>query len=456
MSDLRELSTEGRVVQPGDEDWDDTRAAWNLIADQRPTAVALVHGAADVAAVVRFAAGRRVSRRSGRLAPAIRQRAIALATFAALLTAGCLLAANADAAQTRAASPRASDAALQRAIEKLASKPEGPPGIAVVVQRGRRKMFDTAGVADVRRKRAIKVSDHMRLASVAKAFSGAVALSLVAEGKLSLADTVGKWLPGLPAAWSAVTLRELLGHTSGIPDFSQTEGFGEALGKSLLVAPAPEALLAFAPARLEFTPGSRYHYSNSDNVIVALIAAAAGHGSYQSELQQRVVEPLGLSGTSLPISATMPRPFVHAYVVDPPKAPEDVSELFAAGWSWASGGVVSTPRDANTFVRAYVRGTLTNIPTHAAQLTFVAGSSEPAGPGANSAGLAIFRYRTRCGTVYGHTGNTAGYTQFIAANASGTRSTVVSVNAQITPKADAKRFAELRRIYALAVCSALA
>ena len=295
----------------------------------------------------------------------------------------------------------------------------------------------------------------MRLASVAKAFSGAVALSLVAEGKLSLSGTVGKWLPSLPAAWSAVTLRELLAHTSGIPDFSQTEGFGEALGKSLLLAPAPEALLAFAAPRLQFAPGSRYHYSNSDNVVAALIAAAAGHSSYQSELSQRVLAPLGLSSTSLPSDARLPRPFVHAYVVDPPKPPEDVSELFAAGWSWASGGVVSTPRDANAFVRAYVRGALTNRATRAAQFTFVPGSSEPAGPGVNSAGLAIFRYRTRCGTVYGHTGNTAGYTQFIAANETGTRSTVVSVNAQITPKSNAKRFVELRKIYTLAVCSAL-
>jgi D-alanyl-D-alanine carboxypeptidase len=86
----------------------------------------------------------------------------------------------------------------------------------------------------------------------------------------------------------------------------------------------------------------------------------------------------------------------------------------------------------------------------------VPGASEPTGPGENSAGLAIFRYRTRCGTVYGHTGNTAGFTQFIAANADGTRSTVVSVNAQITPKAASRRFGELRRIYTLAVCSALA
>jgi D-alanyl-D-alanine carboxypeptidase len=63
---------------------------------------------------------------------------------------------------------------------------------------------------------------------------------------------------------------------------------------------------------------------------------------------------------------------------------------------------------------------------------------------------------TRCGTVYGHTGNTAGYTQFVAANRNGSRSATVSVNAQITPSSDAARFRHLRRIFELSVCAALA
>jgi D-alanyl-D-alanine carboxypeptidase len=87
---------------------------------------------------------------------------------------------------------------------------------------------------------------------------------------------------------------------------------------------------------------------------------------------------------------------------------------------------------------------------------FVPGSSEPTGPGVNAAGLGIFRYRTRCGTVYGHTGNTAGYTQFVAASANGSRSAVVSINAQITPTVSPLKFPALRRIYTLAVCAALA
>ena len=90
------------------------------------------------------------------------------------------------------------------------------------------------------------------------------------------------------------------------------------------------------------------------------------------------------------------------------------------------------------------------------QFTFRSGSSEPTGPGQNSAGLAIFRYQTKYGTVYGHTGNTLGYTQFIAATADGSRSAVVSVNAQITPTANQDRFPDLRQIFLLAVGAALA
>ena len=84
------------------------------------------------------------------------------------------------------------------------------------------------------------------------------------------------------------------------------------------------------------------------------------------------------------------------------------------------------------------------------------GSSEPPGPGENRAGMAIFRYETRCGTVYGHTGNTPGFTHFIAATGDGTCSAVVAVNKQMTPKSDPEHFPALRHIFELAVCAATA
>jgi D-alanyl-D-alanine carboxypeptidase len=296
----------------------------------------------------------------------------------------------------------------------------------------------------------------MRLASVSKAFSGAVALSLVADGSLSLSDMVRKWLPGLPRAWSQVTLRELLNHTSGIPDYTLTQAFSNALMKSPVTAPPPQVLLSYAGSGRNFTPGSEYEYSNSDNVIVGLMAQAATGKSYESELRGRVFDPLGLHNTSLPRGAEIPAPFVHGYDVAPPLAPTDVTQSFAAGWAWASGGIVSTPDDASSFIRAYVRGATTIPPIRGAQFTFRPGNSDPPGPGQNSAGLAIFRYQTRCGTVYGHTGNVPGYTQFAAASNDGNRSAVVSVNSRITPTSHPERFTELRQIYTLAVGAALA
>ncbi len=347
------------------------------------------------------------------------------------------------------------DGALDRALAAFVEAEGAAPGIAVVVQRGDSEaVLHTAGVADRTTGAPIGIDDHMRLASVAKAFSGAAALSVVADGSLALTDTLEDRVPGLPEAWGEVTLAQLLGHTSGIPDFSRSDAFVDAFTASLLEAPPPEVLLSYvADQPLLFEPGSAYHYSNSDNIAVGLMVEAATGRTYEEELQERVFGPLGLSGTTLPGGATLPAPFVHGYdAVDG----EDVSELFAAGWTWASGGIVASPADANRFVRAYAAGATTDAATRAAQLAFIDGGSEPPGPGRNSAGLAIFRYETRCGTVYGHTGNTPGYTQFIAATADGSRSATVGINAQITPSQDLVRFQQLRGVFGLAVCAALA
>lgn len=351
----------------------------------------------------------------------------------------------------------AADRALDRALTRFVDTKGAAPGIAVVVQRGDEEAaLHTAGVADLDTDVVVGLDDHMRLASVAKAFSGATALSLVAEGSLALTDTLGSRVTGMPAAWADVTLAQLLHHTSGIPDFSTSDAFLDALMASLLVAPPPAMLLSYvADEPLLFEPGSEYHYSNSDNIAVGLMVEAATGRTYEQELQERVFQPLGLPNTSLPSDAALPTPFVHGYDVSE-QPPEDVSELFAAGWTWASGGIVASPADANRFIRGYAAGATTDAGVKADQFDFVAGKSEPPGPGRNSAGLAIFRYRTECGTVYGHTGNTPGYTQFIAATDDGSRSATVGINAQITPTADKARFRQLRRIFGLAVCAALA
>jgi D-alanyl-D-alanine carboxypeptidase len=347
---------------------------------------------------------------------------------------------------------------LQQALDDLVATPGGPPGAIAVVQVGNRLQVYTAGIGDLSSRRRMRPTDHVRAASVAKAFSGAVALSLVDRGVLSLDDTIGELLPGFNPDWDAVTLRDLLNHTSGVPTFTTNDDFVDRLIADPRTPVPPRQLVEYVAGEdLEFPAGSRYEYSNTDNILVGLMVEAASGRSYEHQLGSRVLGRLGLRQTSLPAGYRMPRPFIHGYDVSASGAIEDDSEIVAAGYTWASGGVVSTPLELNRFVRGYVGGALFGGATRAAQLTFVdGGSSDPPGPGSNAAGLAVFRYETDCGTLYGHTGNIFGYTQFIAATEDGRRSAVVSANEQTSPEVKPQIWEKLSRVNALAACAALA
>lgn len=353
------------------------------------------------------------------------------------------------------------DQALDKALDRLVDMPGGPPGIGVTVQRGEQRSFHTAGVADVAKGNRWKASDHMRIASVAKAFSGAAAMGLVDRGELSLSDSIRVYLPWLPAAWGEVTVAQALQHTGGIPDYTASSAFQEFFAKNLHAYVAPRALVEFvSDDPLDFKPGSAYRYSNTDNIVIGLIAAAVSGQSYSSVLREHVFGPLRMPNTSLPTGFRLPSPHVNGYEVSPSEPPEDVTTLLSMSGAWASGGIQSTPTDLNRFIRGYVGRGLFDRDTQNLQLRFVKGHSEPPGPGVNGAGLGIFKYTTKCGVVYGHTGNLPGFTQFTAATLDGRRSVTVSVNARIIPDAKSAAvraaFQALRRIDSLAVCAALA
>jgi D-alanyl-D-alanine carboxypeptidase len=352
------------------------------------------------------------------------------------------------------------DAALDGALEELVAMEGGPPGAIAVVQRGSHREVHAFGVRNLKSGLPMRANDLMRQASTSKAFSGAVALSLVSKGKLSLGDTIGERLPGLPKAWHEIKLRQLLQHTSGLPNFTTDQEFLAALEANPKNPPPPKELLSYVEKDpLNFEPGTSYEYSNSDNIVVGLMVEDATGKPYERQLQKQVLGPLGLEKTSLPRGANLEPPFIHGYDNDPSQnPPEDLSEVLASGWFWAAGGMVSTPSDFNLFVRGYVGSDLFDKETRTRQRqVFEGGSSDPPGPGKNSAGLGIFRYETRCGTVWGHTGNYPGYTQFMAASPNGKRSVTVSVNEQLDlGRGPPGVFEALRRAEVKAVCAALA
>ncbi|WP_326788506.1 serine hydrolase domain-containing protein [Streptomyces sp. NBC_00151] len=374
-----------------------------------------------------------------------------------LLAAVCLTGAVSGPADAGSGSAdRDHDRALQKQLEELVHSPGGPPGVIAVLRREGESRVVRAGVADLDSGRPIRADDHTRIASTAKAFSGAVALRLVDRRALSLDDTIGRRLPSLPRQWRSVTLRQLLNHTSGLPDYTQSPEFLEILTADPRHHFDSRRLLDFvADEPLLFRPGSKYQYSNSDNIAVALMAEAATGRPYEQLLRDLVYRPLGLRDTSLPQGYEMPEPYMHGYDVTPPNPPEDVSEALSASGVWASGGIISTPADLTRFIRGYAGGALISKATLREQRRWIDGASEPAGPGVNKAGAAIFRYSTRCGVVLGHTGNFPGYTQLIAATPDGRRSLTFSLTTQVNKTTKPELLERLRAVEENFVCALL-
>jgi D-alanyl-D-alanine carboxypeptidase len=361
------------------------------------------------------------------------------------------------------AGTKQADARLDRELATLVGMPEGPPGAAVVIQREGKLRLHTAGTATLGAADPIRLNDYMRIASVTKAFTGATVLRLVERRKLGLRTTIGQLRPDMPATWHAITIRQLLYHTSGLPDYTATPSFGQAfVMNGPLAYISPQQMIDFAATEpVNFPPGAQYEYSNTDNIVLGLLAEAATRTPFATLLSRLVLRPLHLTQTSLPDQVTLPQPFIHGYVFDEPgQPPEDVSEAISPSGAWASGAIVSSPRDLNRFVRAWNKGLLQTPRVERAQRAFLPPftGGEPPGPGQNRSGLTLYRYKTGCGIVFGHSGNFPGYTQLIAASGDGLRSLVVSVNEALNRPSTGSQavFAQLQQVYERAACAALA
>lgn len=146
--------------------------------------------------------------------------------------------------------------ALDRALDRIAGARGGPPAVSVLIQRGRRRELRSRGSLAWGLRARLTGNERMRIASMSKAYNGAVALALVRRGKLRLSDTVGRWLPGLLPHASEVTLAQLLRHTGGVPDYIRQSAFVDVLIDDPRQYLSPRALLGYVrDLPLEFAAG---------------------------------------------------------------------------------------------------------------------------------------------------------------------------------------------------------
>jgi len=168
------------------------------------------------------------------------------------------------------------------------------PGASVLVIRDGKPIVRRAyGLANVEERVAATPETNYRLASMTKQFTAAAILLLMESGKLQLDDPIRKWLPSLPEATSAVTLRHLLTHTSGLIDYEDVipDGTTEQ------VHDADVLRLLKAENRTYFVPGASYRYSNSGYSLLALIVERASGETFASFLRDHIFVPLGMTNT---------------------------------------------------------------------------------------------------------------------------------------------------------------
>ncbi|RNL84644.1 serine hydrolase domain-containing protein [Halostreptopolyspora alba] len=298
---------------------------------------------------------------------------------------------------------------LQRALDEVVE--EGSSGaVAELVESneaGRDRWNGVAGVSDRETNAPVDPGAHFRVASLSKTFVAAVALQLVEEGEFALDDTVGELLPGVLDENEDATLRMLLSHTSGI--FSYNSEMPEVLD-SPHRSFAPEELVEIANEEgPDFAPGSEVAYSNTNFVLVAMAIERATGNRYTDEVADRVITPLGLDETSVPMSEEIPRPVMRAYVADEPErggspAPRDITEFDPTRW-YGTAQVVSTVTDVNRFWEALLNGEVLGDATLEEMLTVVDTASSGEGYA-----LGVRRHTLSCDLdVWLHTGNIPGY-----------------------------------------------
>jgi D-alanyl-D-alanine carboxypeptidase len=222
----------------------------------------------------------------------------------------------------------------------------------------------TSGVADLETGAPVDDEGMMRIASVTKTFVATVVLQLAGEGRLSLEDTAEDWLPGVVQTdeidGDEITVRQLLQHTSGLPDYDDPEDWGtEAHFQRTRyeVADPLETVQAALEQGPVFEPGEDWSYSNPGYILLGMIIEEATGHHWAKEVNDRIVRPLELGDTFWAgFTAKLPEPHANAYHrFEPGGDLVDVTEFIDHD---ASGGLVSTTADVDRFMRALWNGEL--------------------------------------------------------------------------------------------------
>lgn len=356
--------------------------------------------------------------------------------LAALVLSGCAPAAaptqgttTAPAASAPSSAPalaQVSDDDLRAAFTASAKEMQVPGAVLVLKRPGKPDLTIAYGTRERGGPTPVTVDDHVRVGSNTKTWTGTVILQLAQEGKIGLTDPVSKYWDGVPNG-DSITIEQLLEMRSGLYNYTFDPAWNAAVDANLQRAWQPQELLATAfthPA--VFAPGTDYQYSNTNTVLLGVIAQKLDGKPLEQIFQDRLFGPLGLKETRLPAltSSALPAPYSRGYsygtfveTIDTSKLTDDQFAAARSGtlapldytdqnpsWGWAAGAGISTAPELATWVEALGSGKLLDSAMQKTRMDSIKPLSASSGYGMNIA---------QFGPMYGHTGELPGYNSFM-------------------------------------------
>jgi len=328
--------------------------------------------------------------------------------------------------------------ALRLALDSLLAAHGTLPGVTVGVAFADGSSIGlAAGFADTVRKTRMTVLHRLPQGSVGKTYVAAVALQLVRERKLVLEAPISRylatepWFSRLPNA-RAITVRQLMNHTSGVVRYEFQPAFTRALTAHPDRVWRPSELIAFVlDGQAPFPAGQGWDYSDTNYILLGMIVERLTGRAFYAELRRRILTPYGLRET-VPQDSRSLRGVPQGYAgPDNPFGGRN-EMLDSTGrmiinpqFEWTGGGVVSTARDLARWGRALFAGSVLDSGSRAEMLR---GVPAPLGPPGTQYGLGVIIRPLALGTSYGHSGFFPGYSTELMYFPDDTLTVAVQVN----------------------------
>jgi CubicO group peptidase (beta-lactamase class C family) len=336
------------------------------------------------------------------------------------------------------AGPAAAEPSLETTLRPVVTgqmAKMGIPGVIVSVQTPDRGSWQAAlGVSDIATRAPMDVADHVRIGSITKSLTATVILQLAQEGRLRLDDPLAPYFPGVQT--NRATIRQALQLTSGIADYT-TDAFLNALAVAPQRVWSPAELVSLvADEPPMFPAGAGWYYSNTNYVMLGIVAEQVTGQPLRRLIADRIFGPLNMTGCSFPDAAdnTIPEPSSRGYMLgtkwDRPATPPaplpalvDVAD-FNPSWAAGAGQAICTAADLVIWARALATGELLDPEMQAQRLTYY-----PTGDPHARYGLGIVDING----LVGHNGEITGFMSQTARRESDGTVIVVLSNLMIAP-----------------------